>query len=131
MRKSQLMDLEAQISCSWIENIDGVERRRFQALQLERHKIFVFPLNWNLVHPINEDSPLYGKLHEELLKQSIEFIIFVKGFDVVFNQTVYSGNSYTADEMVWNASFAPMYDTSPEEGLVLDLDKINDVINLS
>ena len=47
--KSQLMDLEAQISCSWIENIDGVERRRFQALQLERHKIFVFPLNWNFL----------------------------------------------------------------------------------
>ena len=128
--KSQLMDLEAQISCSWIEEINGIERRRFQALLLERHKIFVFPLNWNLVHPISEGSPIYNKSYEELKKMSIEFIVFIKGFDVVFNQTIHSGSSYTVDELVWNATFAPMYEASSDEGIVLDLGKINDINRL-
>ncbi len=130
-RKSQLMDLEAQISLSWIENVDGIERRRFQTLHLERHKIFAFPLNWNLVHPIVEGSPLYQKSHEEMKRLSMELVVFVKGFDVVFNQNVHSGSSYVADEFVWNAAFAPMYDATPEEGVVLNMDKIDDYNMLS
>jgi inward rectifier potassium channel len=61
----------------------------------------------------------------------MELVVFVKGFDVVFNQNVHSGSSYVAEEFVWNATFAPMYDATPEEGVVLNMDKIDDYNMLS
>ena len=44
-------------------------------------------------------------------------------------QTVHANSSYTCREMIWDTTFAKMYEYKPEEALtVLDLDKINEVV---
>lgn len=39
--------------------------RVYRPLELERESVVLFPLNWTVVHPISEQSPLFGKTKEE------------------------------------------------------------------
>jgi len=127
---ANVLELEAQVSMSWIEKIEGMERRRFYQLKLERDKIFAFPLNWNVVHYIDENSPLNNVSYQELKERKTEFIILIKGYDELFMQHIHSIMSYTMDEILWNKKFAPMYDTNSKTGVTrLFIDKINEVLD--
>ena len=52
-------------------------------------------------------------------------MILIKGFDDSFAQTVHSRNSYTSDEIVWNAKFVNMQEN---EGFmtIVDMAKLSD-----
>ena len=126
MRTSNLMELEASVILSMVEEMNGEFTRRYQQLTLERDYVLFFPLNWTLVHPIGEDSPLYGKSLDELHAANAEILILIKGFDDTFSQTVHSRYSYTCDEFVWGANFLPCFETNEEGDIVLYLDKLDD-----
>jgi inward rectifier potassium channel len=127
LRNNKLIDVEAQLTLTWIEQIGGVRKRQFSALPLERKKIFLFPLNWTIVHPIDQRSPLSGKSLEELKEMKVEFIIQIKGFDETYAQTVHANSSYTEQELLEARGFAPMYESDPEKGTIIHLDKIDDI----
>jgi inward rectifier potassium channel len=128
LRNNKIINLEAQVVLTYLEKDGkGESNRRFKALKLERYKIFLFPLNWTIVHPIEKDSPLYGKSEEEVKEMNAEFLILLKGFDETFAQEVHSNSSYTWDEIQWNAKFKMMYHDNEEKGTVLELDKIDHI----
>lgn len=128
-RDHKLVDLEAIITMTWLEKTnDGINHRRFASLKLERNKIFLFPLNWTIVHPIDKESPLYGKTKEYVDSAKVEFLVLIKGYDKTFNQTIHSSTSYTANELRWNAQFKTMYYPDKKRGTILELDKIDDLI---
>ncbi len=125
-RNNNIIDVEAKVAMTWIEEIDGEKKRRFTTLSLERDKIAMLPLNWTIVHPIDEESPLYELSHEQVLKMNVEFIIQIKAYDETFAQQVNTNSSYTASEILWNKKFEGMY--FPDGSTtILDLDKINAV----
>jgi inward rectifier potassium channel len=125
LRNNKLINLEAKVTMSWIEDDNGAPRRRFYALPLEREKVTLFPLNWTLVHPIDENSPLYELDGESIMRIQSEIIILLSGYDETFAQNVHTNASYSAHELVCNAKFKPMY--YEEEGhIILELDKIDD-----
>jgi inward rectifier potassium channel len=129
-RSSQLIDLEVQVTFSWVETSnEGSMTRRFQGLSLERSKIMLFPLNFTVVHPITTDSLLYGKTLDDLMAIKAEFLVFVKGHDVDFGQQIQSSISYQTHDMSWAKKFVPMYTVDENEGSVIDLDKISEVID--
>ena len=128
LRKNKLINLEAQVVLTFLEeDSSGKSKRRFKALKLERYKVFLFPLNWTIVHPIEKDSPLYGKSAADVNKMHTEFLILVKGYDETFAQEVHSNSSYTWDEIEWNAKFKMMYHNDKEKGMVLELGKIDHI----
>ena len=57
-RKSQLVEVEAKVMFSRMEVHEGRRTRRFHPLTLEREKVTFFPIQWVVVHPIDERSPL-------------------------------------------------------------------------
>lgn len=122
MRKSTIMDVSARVIYSYQEKGKG---RAYFALELERSQVTLFPLNWNIVHPITEKSPLFGKTQEELFKLDGEFIVVIKGFDDTFSQDVNAVRSYRVDEIVWDAKFDLMYETIDDHTVVLDFRKLN------
>jgi inward rectifier potassium channel len=128
LRRNKIINLEAQVVLTYLEN-NGSEKpnRRFKALKLERYKVFLFPLNWTIVHPIEKDSPMYGKSEEEVKKMNAEFLILVKGYDETYAQEVHSNSSYTWNEIQWNAKFKMMYHDDEEKGMILELDKIDHI----
>jgi len=121
-RKSMIMDLRARILVSF-KGKDGT--RSYRSLELERDNVVLFPLNWNIVHPIDEKSPLYGKQAIELAELDTEFIIVLKGYDETFSQEIHSIHSYLYYDVVWNARFNLMYESNPDGSTTLHVDQIN------
>lgn len=123
---SQVIDVEAMVTYSFLQDDhNGIKRRLFRQMTLERNKVSLFPLNWTIVHPIDENSPLWGKTHQELIESDAEFIVFIKGQDITFGHAIHANGSYLAKELRWGHKFDPMYYADEVYGTVLELDKIN------
>ena len=95
-------------------------------MSLERDKVVFFPLSWTIVHPVDETSPLYGLTQEDLRRTDAEFLILLTGIDETFSQTVHARSSYKADEVVWNAKFANVFNRALENDmLTIDVRRID------
>ena len=46
--------------------------------------IVFFPLPWTIVHPIESDSPFWGRSADDITRLQAEVMIMVKGFDETF-----------------------------------------------
>ncbi len=107
--KSEIIELDAQVTLSRFEGVNGKRVRRFYQLPLERNHVALFPLAWTLVHPITDDSPLWGVTEPEWLDSEAELLIVLHGMDDVLFQRVHARGSYKAGDVVWQAKFADMY----------------------
>jgi len=125
LRQSKIINLRASVILSWIETDSaGVETRRFHTLPLERDTVTLLPLNWTIVHVIEDDSPILGWEPRDFTSHQAEVIIFIEGYDESFGQKVHVSSSYTCRGIRWNARYLPMY-FSQHGKTVLDLDAIN------
>lgn len=124
-RSNNLMELEAKILLMVVDPNASELRRQFFDLTLERPGVYFFPLTWTIVHPIDTNSPLFGKTGADLAALQAEFLIMVKGFDESFSQTVHARHSYTSDEVVWNAKFTPAFEVAEAGDLVLELERVD------
>ncbi|MEL6537875.1 MAG: ion channel [Bacteroidota bacterium] len=126
MRQSTLMELSAHVILTTVEKVNGEFIRKYARLTLERTNVLFFPLNWTVVHHIDEESPFYGKSLDDLHALHAEILILIKGFDDTFSQTVHSRYSYTCHEFVWGARFLPCYETDEFGEVVMHLDRLDD-----
>jgi inward rectifier potassium channel len=124
LRRSMLIDLEIEIIFSYNEDINGKLLRRFFPLEVERRRVSLLTLNWTVVHPLDEKSPLKDMTAEDLKKTQASFVVLLKAFDDTFSQTVHSRTSYQHDDMVWGAKFKPAFDRDQDGRIVLDLGRI-------
>ncbi len=122
IRDSQLINVSARVILTWLEN----NTRRFAPLELERDVVALFPLNWTVVHPIQADSPIYGWTKDDYRRRRSELLITIDGYDQTYAQNIHVQNSYIYDEIIWNATFEPMY-FEKEATTELHLDKLNKV----
>ncbi|RMG24658.1 MAG: hypothetical protein D6730_12380 [Bacteroidetes bacterium] len=124
-RSNQLIELEAQLVLMWYEMEGEQARQRFFRLELERDRITLFPMNWTLVHPITENSPLYGLKAGELLNRNAEFMVMIKAYDDTFAQHVHARYSYKARDLRWGARFEMMFYTDQRGKTIVELDHID------
>ncbi|RYF69646.1 MAG: potassium transporter [Cytophagaceae bacterium] len=130
-RTNQLIDVEVEVSLSRLDKKpDGTLYRRYYPLKLERSKVSFFPANWTLVHPITDESPLYGCTAEQLAESDTEFLILLRGVEDTFNQAVHSRFSYRYDEIRWGQKFKPMFTATVLDGraTLVDLDQLDETI---
>jgi inward rectifier potassium channel len=80
-----------------------------------------------VVHPIDSNSPLYGKTAEDLKEIEMEMLILIKGFDDTFSQVVHAQYSYRHDELLWGARFVPAFHVDQKGDLVLDVNRIHEL----
>lgn len=129
IRANRVINLRAQVVVSWFDDLPEGRQRRFAPLTLERSSVTLFPLNWTIVHIIDERSPLHGWTPERMQACELELLTLVEGFDETYAQVVHVNRSYTCQELVWRARFRMMYHA--ENGsTVLELDHIDDYILL-
>jgi inward rectifier potassium channel len=124
LRRNSIMELQARVMLMTVEPSDSDFKRTYTMLRLEREQVVFFPLTWTVVHPIDADSPLYGKTEEDLKRMQAEVLILIKGYDDTFNQTVLARRSYTQSEFLWGARFAPAFHVDDEGDLVLEVSKV-------
>ncbi|PYP80871.1 MAG: hypothetical protein DMD35_03440 [Gemmatimonadetes bacterium] len=123
-RDNQLMELEAKVLFS---RLDGTGRR-YDQLKLERTRVVFFPLSWTIVHPITEESPLWGCTHDDLVEKDAEFLILMSGIDETFAQVVHARSSYKPDEIVFGARFANIYNPVDADGTIsIDVSRLSEI----
>jgi inward rectifier potassium channel len=83
-------------------------------------------MTWTIVHPIDDTSPMHGMKPEDFKKKKIECVVWLKGFDESFSQTIYSRSSYRYDEIEYGAKFIPLVSPGRKGSVVVALDKIHD-----
>jgi inward rectifier potassium channel len=127
-RTNSIVELEARLLLMLVKNDNGEVRRTYEVLRLERDRVLFLPLTWTVVHPIDEQSPMWGKTAEDLAGMQAEVLILIKGQDDTFNQTVFARRSYRHDEIVWGARFAPAFYAGAQGELVLELRKIGELV---
>jgi len=127
-RRNQIIQLEAKVLFARFEDLGGRQLRRFYPLKLERDRVVFFPLSWTIVHPIDEASPFHGMSAEDLRATRGEFLALLTGFDETFSQTVHARSSYLAEEIVWNARFADIFNRPADDGLLtIDVRKLHSI----
>jgi inward rectifier potassium channel len=127
-RSNSIVELEARLLLMSVQMENGEARRTYDNLRLERERVLFLPLTWTLVHPIDNQSPLWGKTAEDLSRLQAELMVLLKGHDDTFNQTVFARRSYRHDEIVWGAHFSPAFYTGAEGELVLELRKVGELV---
>lgn len=111
---------------------DLTEEYRYYDLALERTKVESLAMNWTVVHPIDENSPLRGFTHKDMASADVEIYVLIRGFDDVYSSIVQQRTSYTFQEIQFNKKFIPMYRES-EDGrtTILELHKLNQYKDLT
>lgn len=122
--RHKIIDLEARVTMTWLQKDGGRIRRMFAKLPLEIDRIFLMPLNWTIVHLIDEESPLYGFSIEDIHARNIEILIVIKGFDETYSTTVHADRSYQCSDFVENSKFTPMYHIRKND-TILDLNLLD------
>lgn len=125
---SSMIEVRAQLIFTWMEEGSGGLVRQYRQLALERNSVSMLPLNWTLVHWIDDESPLAGKSLMELKAMHGEFICIIKAFNETFSQEVHSRTSYTADEVVENQRFKIPYKVTDDGQTVFDLEQLSETL---
>ena len=126
---TNLLNMKAEVSLSLLdfETLDaaGQAMRRFVLLPLERTTISFFPSSWTVVHPIDENSPIYGMTEAEFEKSQPVLMILVSGFDETFDQNVYVRHSYSLEEIEWGAKYTKIFGFDAEGNATVDLGNLS------
>ncbi len=119
----ELIECEAMISISY--NDPETKKREFDQLKLETTRISFLALSWTIVHPIDENSPIYNLTAKDLQDRDAEFLILIKGINDTFSQTVYSRYSYKAEDLVEKAKFKRLQQEAAKNGKIVI--SVNDI----
>ena len=125
-KNNNLSDAEAKMTLGISVEENGNLVNKFYTLELEMTKISALTLSWTLVHPIDENSPLYGFSADDFAKAEGELMVQVKAFDDLFSTTVATRTSYTFDEIIYGARFEMMYfENESNTRTLLQVDRLN------
>jgi inward rectifier potassium channel len=126
--KHTLTDVEIRVNLALLIQEDGRSSYRFYDLALERSRVDSLSMNWTVVHPIDDNSPLKGLTEEDYKTGDVEVYVLVRGFDDVFSNVVLQRTSYTFEEIRFDKKFVPMYHES-EDGrtTIVELHKLSEI----
>jgi inward rectifier potassium channel len=126
-RSTQISDLQVRVI--FVRRHKDGTGREYDQFDLERSKVAFFPLAWTIVHPIQEGSPMAELSMEDLIERDAEFLILLQGFDETFSQTVHARSSYRAEELVFGARFANMFDdeAAADGEISVDVRRLHDI----
>lgn len=123
--------VEAEVSVTMVQNVtsqEGQELRRFDELPVLRSKTPLFFLTWQVMHPIDEASPLFGQSTESLLARQAEILVVMKGLDETFVTTIHARASYAPHEIVWGRRLADIFTNLPGGVRAIDFRRFHDIV---
>jgi inward rectifier potassium channel len=129
VRTNQIVDAQIHVVFARQERtLEGEEVRRFYDLDLTRYRNAIFNYSWTAIHPINQDSPLYGASAESLKTSEASIVVSLTGIDETFSQTVYARYYYDAEDVIWGARLADITERTPEGEFLLDFTHYDQVM---
>lgn len=110
-------------------NKEGLELNRIYDLALLRNHSPLFALSWNLFHPIDEQSPLFGMSKQDIEENIIYFIVTVQGHEQTYNQQIYDRHTYRPDVYAWDKKFVDVVTRNEFDQIVLSLTHFHDTVH--
>ncbi|HTD93698.1 MAG TPA: ion channel, partial [Chitinophagaceae bacterium] len=127
-----LTSAEIKVNLAMQQEVNGKMTYQFFELELERSKVDTLMMNWTVVHPITENSPLNGFSPDDYRTADVEVYVQVRGYDDVYSTNVIQRTSYTYEEIIFDAKFISMYHESEDRRTtILELDKLSAYKTLS
>ena len=124
-----LTDVQIRVNIGLKVAMDGTSEYRYYDLGLERTKVESLPMNWTVVHPLDDKSPLLGFTWEDMQAADVELYVVIRAFDDVYSNLVQRRTSYTYDEIEFNRKFVPMYRESKDgKTTILELQKLDETV---
>jgi inward rectifier potassium channel len=131
-KNTNFTDAEVKVTLGMNVPENGIMKNQFYTLDLEMDRINSLNLSWTLVHPITEESPLFGFDAAKFADTIGEIMVFVKIFDDMYSTVVGTRTSYTFDEVIYGAKFKPMFSRSTDNSkTVLHLTMLNEFEKVS
>ncbi len=114
-RQNVIMEAVAQLHLIRDERTEeGYSIRRIYDLALRRNEQPVFLYGWNLLHVIDDSSPLAGATAESLAASHAYLLLTLSGTDETTGQTLMSRHEYPASELRWNHTFVDILTTGDD-----------------
>jgi inward rectifier potassium channel len=127
-RHNRVVEATATLSLVRTEiNAQGESFVRIHDLRLLRERTPVFALTWTLIHPIDEQSPMYGLDAGKLAASRSRILASVTGHDETMAASVYAGSEYEADDLVFDGHFVDILSVTPDGQRVVDLTRFHDI----
>ncbi|HEV7489882.1 MAG TPA: ion channel [Rhodanobacteraceae bacterium] len=91
------------------ETAEGHSLRRFYDLKLQRARSPVFALSWQIMHRIDETSPLYGLTAEAIKEGDMRLGITISGVDETFAAGITARYNYGHEEILFGRRFVDIF----------------------
>jgi inward rectifier potassium channel len=123
--------LEAEVSLTLVRDVttlEGDTMRRFEPMTTLRSRTPIFNLTWQVMHRIDETSPINAEGADDLRSKRAEIVVVLSGIDETFSQTIHARTSYTADEVLWGRRFADIFVRDNNGRQVIDFSHFDDIV---
>ncbi|MCG5077356.1 ion channel [Paraburkholderia tagetis] len=127
-RQNVIAEAQAKLRLIRVETTsDGYTARRIYDLNLVRSEHPLFTLGWNLMHVIDESSPLFGATPESLARQNAALLVVIEGSDETTAQTMQARYTWSDTQIRWHYRYVDLI--SEVNGMsVMDYTHFHDVV---
>ena len=122
--------VEAEVSLSLVKDVttaEGVGMRRYFDLPVVRARTPLFFLTWQVIHVIDEASPLRGETAASLAAARAEIVAVMRGLDEAFATTIHARTSYVHDQIVWGRRLKDIFVDGADGRTVIDFNRFHEV----
>jgi inward rectifier potassium channel len=106
---------------------EGILFYRMYDLTLVRDRSPALSRSWNVLHTIDEKSPLYGVTPESAARDELEVIATVVGTDDTSLQPVHGRHRYVTEDIVWGARLSDALTELKDGRIQLDVTKFHEI----
>ncbi|KVN15713.1 MULTISPECIES: ion channel [unclassified Burkholderia] len=105
---------------------DGYSLMKIHDLKLVRSEHPIFLLGWNMMHVIDESSPLFGETPESLAERSAMLLVTIEGSDETTAQVMQARHAWEHGDIRWHHRYVDLM--SDVDGMThIDYTRFNDV----
>jgi inward rectifier potassium channel len=109
---------------------EGFQIRRIDDLKLVREHHPIFMLSWNVMHVIDEESPLYGATPESLEENETVLLLTIEGIDETTSQSMLARHQWGIKDVRWNHRYADLVHPNKNGLYVIDYTVFHEVLPL-
>jgi inward rectifier potassium channel len=109
---------------------EGFQIRRIEDMKLVRSEHPVFMLSWNVMHTIEEDSPMFNATPESLEASETTLLLTIEGVDETTSQSMMARHQWSVKDVRWNHRYADLVHRDENGVNVIDYTVFDDVMPL-
>jgi len=99
-----------------------------EPLHLIKNNYHIMTGAWIIKHPLNEQSPIYGKSSSQLKLETCSIIATITGVDGTTSEAINHVHSYSPEDIIWYQRFKSIiFKDSQSDGYIVDLTMINEI----